>query len=136
MNRKGSVEHRLFGNAQEDENGCWVWQRPLSNKGYGRIEIAGKTYTAHRVAYEFMVHEIPEGLTLDHLCRNKACINPYHLDPVPNAVNQRRSAELVTHCLNGHLYTAENTKRNSRGHRNCRACHSSGYADGRYNYRV
>lgn len=69
-----------------------------------------------------MVGEIPPGLTLDHLCRNKVCVNPDHLDPVPGRVNTLRARALITHCKQGHEFTEENTYVWTNGWRKCRVC--------------
>jgi hypothetical protein len=69
-----------------DESGCWIWQRYINRHGYGRLARGGKRGTprqlAHRWYYERLVGPIPDGLELDHLCRNRACVNPDHLEPV------------------------------------------------------
>lgn len=110
---------------------CWLWFAWKSSKGYGRFHVDGKGQQAHRVAYEALVGPIPKGLQLDHLCRNPACVNPAHLEPVTGKenVNRGQSAELsaaqqraITHCPNGHQYTPENTYTDPRGWRNCRKC--------------
>lgn len=72
--------------------GCWVWQHYKDRKGYGVIKRKGKGYRAHRHIYEQHRGKIPEGLQLDHLCRNTSCVNPDHLEPVTNAENTRRSS--------------------------------------------
>jgi hypothetical protein len=102
-----------------------LWQRALDGKGYGSVSnIMGKKSTkAHCIAYRLLVGEVPEGLELDHLCRNPRCCNPDHLDPVTHAVNMSRGAHAMkTHCKHGHEYTPENTYVNPRGSRECRVC--------------
>jgi hypothetical protein len=113
------------------ENGCWLWIGSLSNAGYGRFDggaafrAAHKTRIAHRLAFMAIKGAIPEGLTLDHLCRNRACVNPDHLDPCPIGENVRRSPVWngnKTHCPAGHQYTNDNVKVSSRGERCCKTC--------------
>lgn len=75
---------------------CWLWTSTL-RRGYGRFWIApGRFVPAHRFAYELLVGPIPEGLELDHLCRNPACVNPAHLDPVTHRENVRRGKRGAT----------------------------------------
>lgn len=69
---------------------CWVWQRSINPNGYGHLTVNNKQVLAHRFVYEFYKGPIPEGLTLDHLCRNPSCVNPDHLEPVTHAENCRR----------------------------------------------
>ena len=76
---------------QVDE--CWSWTGVLTKsdgKGYGRVTFRGKKYLVHRVVYEAMVAEIPAGLQLDHLCRNRTCVNPWHIEPVTGRINVLR----------------------------------------------
>lgn len=97
---------------------CWEWTAYAHN-GYGRFCVkAGYVEAAHRYAYMTLVGEIPEGLHLDHLCRNTVCVNPDHLEPVTPAENIERGvmrarrmlvAGKSTHCKHGHEFTPENT---------------------------
>lgn len=107
---------------------CWLWTAGKFVSGYGRIKVAGKTWRAHRLAYEVFVGPIPEGLVLDHLCRVKHCVRPDHLDPVTDRVNILRGDGWAarnarkTFCGRGHLLDEENTYITSRGGRHCRSC--------------
>ena len=90
-------------------NGCWHWLRPLDAHGYGRLSIGGTNggnhFKAHRLSYVYFIGEIQDGLTIDHLCRNRACVNPTHLEPVPSAVNVGRGTSAqVLRERNKHQY--------------------------------
>lgn len=110
-----------------DESGCWTWTGALRGQGYGGYGAPNRV--AHRMVYELLVGPIPDGLTLDHLCRNRLCVNPAHLEPVSLATNVMRGESpparnaRKTHCPQGHEYDEANTYINpSSGYRLCRAC--------------
>ena len=119
MNKKIKSWHNRFTSKFSipfpvDKFACWNWKAGKT-KGYGMFYLNGRSVGAHRVSYELYVGKIPKGLTLDHLCRNTACVNPRHLEPVTLGVNVLRSNNLCavnarkTHCKNGHKFTKENT---------------------------
>jgi hypothetical protein len=110
-----------------DTNGCWVWTGSISNRGYGQVGVEGKVRSTHRVAYEQLVGPIPAELQIDHLCRNKACCNPAHLEPVTARENtQRRPDVNKSHCIHGHELTELNlivkVRPDGSEMRNCREC--------------
>ena len=80
-----------FWSKVAQEGDCWIWRAATNSRGYGVFSTAGVLQLAHRASYEYMRCEIPEGLTIDHLCRNRRCVNPDHLDPVTTRVNNARS---------------------------------------------
>lgn len=106
---------------------CWLWKGQKTQDGYGRFSARGESVRAHRYTYELFVGKIPNGLVIDHLCRNRSCVNPLHLEPVTNRENLLRGDTIparhakVTHCPKGHEYTQENTYLNG-GSRICRQC--------------
>lgn len=113
----------------DPETGCWNWTGS-TDKGYGRINVNGKPVGVHRVMYEVHYGQIPENLSIDHLCRNTRCANPDHLEAVTLAENTKRQLEAVghhnekkTHCPQGHPYDEHNTGYASNGYgRVCRIC--------------
>ena len=123
-----SAADRFWPRVVEQPSGCWLWTGALASTGYGVFYADSTAHFAHRWAYEAMVGPIPEGLVVDHLCKNRACVNPGHFDIVPLAVNSGRNthAEKVA-CTNGHPFTEANTYL-WRGHRKCRACNRANVA--------
>ena len=110
---RGTPTHRLFARCRKDANGCWIWLGHLT-QGYGRMYLNGRQIGAHKAAYEMFIGPVADGLQLDHLCRNRACVNPEHLEPVPPSVNilrgdgpPARNAR-KTHCLRGHVLSPDN----------------------------
>ena len=108
--------------------GCWGHTNKVQATGYLQATVNGRHGWAHRLMYEALVGPIPAGLCIDHLCRNRSCLNPSHMEPVtigennrrgmsPFAVNRRR-----TKCVNGHVFDAANTYVAADGSRDCRRC--------------
>lgn len=115
------------GNATD----CWPWAS-VRRDGYGRAYLDGRHQLAHRAVYERLVGPVPEGKELDHLCRNRRCVNPAHLEPVTRRVNVLRGvspaalAAQQTHCLNGHPFVEGSFfARPGRNERICRECHAA-----------
>jgi hypothetical protein len=112
----------LPGYQVDPKTRCWVWNGKRTAAGYGYVQIDGRMEYMHRLCYEVNVSPIPEGLGLDHLCENRACCNPEHLDPVTQAENMRRMAERRRTCQRGHPWSPENTYVAPDGERQCRTC--------------
>jgi hypothetical protein len=105
----------IFSRITVDEStGCWNWTQALDSHGYGVLGYRYRVEKAHRFAYEIFVGPIPEGLTLDHLCRNTRCVNPEHLEPVTQGENVLRGVGFAavnarkTHCIHGHPLEGDN----------------------------
>lgn len=133
-----TIPARATGNAQqrwaakvEKTAGCWIYHSAPDRKGYRRIrDDSGRMVFVHRFSFELANGPIPLGMVIDHLCRNPACCNPDHLEPVSNAENVRRGnagewLRAKTHCPQGHEYSEANTYL-WRDRRMCRACRQAG----------
>lgn len=110
------------------DGSCWMWLGYIDYDGYGKTTENRRHQLAHRVVYARLVGPIPQGLTIDHLCRRRACVNPEHLEPVTQKVNTLRGNAVTaenarkTHCGNGHPFDVLNTHWTRSGTRDCRAC--------------
>lgn len=108
-------------------DGCWFWRRGKTAAGYGEANLDGRIILIHRAIFEHFRGPIPSGLELDHLCRNRACCNPTHLEAVPHRVNLLRGESPMarqarqTHCIAGHEFSPSNTLI-VQGQRRCREC--------------
>ncbi len=110
------------------ETPCWGWTGRLNHDGYAMFDVGRKPKRAVRVMYELLVGPIEPGLTLDHLCRNRACVRPLHVEQVTNKVNVLRGEgstavrARATHCRKGHPLSGDNVRIDKRGYRSCRRC--------------
>lgn len=115
-----------------NQRGCWLWLGSLHpHDGYGMMTVGSRTRWAHRIAYQTFIGDVPVGLQLDHLCRERRCVNPTHLEPVTCRENLLRGEGFSarnarkTHCVHGHVLTGRNLYISPTGRRNCRACRLS-----------
>lgn len=116
-----SLLQRIMVSVRQTETGCWQWLKSLTKDGYAsKMLVSGVHRRAHHVVYEYFIGPIPGGLELDHLCRNRACVNPAHLEPVTHAENNRR-AHVLERCPRGHDYSYVSAGRRGR-QKVCRTC--------------
>jgi len=120
---------RFWDNVIVKPNECWEWWGGVNDDGYGNFSSESGHIAAHRFAYITNKGQIPQGMILDHLCRNPSCVNPDHLEPVTTKENLMRSPKAPaainarkTHCPLGHEFDYKNTGLRPNGNRRCRAC--------------
>jgi len=126
-----TAEERFWAKVHRQPEGCWRWTG-AKNQGYGAFHATpNRTIPAHRYAYELLRGPIPPGLTIDHLCRVRDCVNPDHMEPVSRGENVLRGESLPAQnkrrdcCKNGHLLTGTNVKieiSHDRTSRRCLVC--------------
>lgn len=129
-NGKRPLRERVLSRLIIDPSGCLIWAGSLNSTGYGQVEHEHRALYVHRLMYEWFVGPIPDGLHIDHLCRNRACGAPAHLEAVTPKVNILRgdgpsaSQARRDHCEQGHEYDLFNTywRDDRHGGRQCRAC--------------
>ncbi len=117
---------RFWCKVSISDSGCWQWLDLQNYAGYGRFWFNGKMLRAHKFSYNLFIGEVPEGLELDHLCRNRLCVNPEHLEAVAHQANSSRGEvgaweRAKTHCPRGHPYDEKNTYLEGMK-RKCRTC--------------
>jgi hypothetical protein len=124
---RNSVERMLVVDV-ETGGDCWVWKGPVATNGYGKAAICKKPVLPHRAFYEHFKGPIAPGMQIDHLCKNKLCVNPAHLDQVTPRENTLRGDGPAarnakkTHCLAGHELAGSNLYVTPDGRRQCRTC--------------
>lgn len=101
---------------------CWIWKGAIATNGYGAFYFDKKIKRAHRVSYEIFNGPIPDGLVVDHICNNKLCVNPKHLQVLTSRENTFKDRLPITHCIHGHLLSKENVYLENRGNYFSRKC--------------
>lgn len=124
--RRWTRVHRILSCRVEGSDACWPFNGHVSSAGYGSLVIVyqgRKIRPAHRISYLLFVGFLEEGKEINHICRNKACVNPDHLELVTHTDNLLWRNFTKTHCINGHEYTPENTVWDrSMGCKRCLKC--------------
>ncbi len=127
---KANTFENLMMRVEISDSGCWLWLGATNKKGYGQGALGGERGGVHRLVYRHLKGPIPKGLVLDHLCRQKSCCNPDHLEPVTHRENILRGNGLAaqqvkrTYCPHGHPYKGYNLIIYKDGRRACRACNN------------
>lgn len=129
------IDERFWKKIAVTDNGCWEFTGSKSN-GYGKVQRGGVKMPTHQFTWTRLVGPIPDGLEVDHLCRNRPCCNPEHLEPVTHRENVLRGESPCaknakkTHCSKGHEYTPENIMKKYLPARQCLEC----YRESRYQW--
>ena len=133
MGRKAKILDKkyIYSHVNINPDLCWEWNGKVNKKtGYGQLGYKGKHFLAHRISYEIFKNEIPFSMTIDHLCKNRKCVNPFHLEIVtlkenilrgnsPSALNARKEF-----CKRGHPLFGNNVYfRKGRLERKCKICY-------------
>jgi len=122
-----AIKKRFWDKVQKTEQ-CWIWIGALDAGGYGAVTIDNRRLRAHRVSFEWEQGTIHDGLVVDHLCRNRACVNPTHMEVVTPKINTARGYSppainaYRTECAIGHPFDLFNTYIRTNGKRECRTC--------------
>ena len=138
-NRKGigqdikSIMRRFNQGYIIAKNGCWDWQGYVDKTGYAGFLVNHKRLLVHRFSYEIFNGHIPNGITVDHICKNRKCVNPWHLDLTTRFENVQRGANKIAqnagklNCPQGHSYSGENLYVTKKGFRQCKTCQKIRY---------
>lgn len=127
-----SSEDRFWSKVDRDGD-CWEWTASTTSAGYGQIMVDGRMWLAHRYSWTLAGRDFADGLVLDHLCGNRRCVNPAHLQQVTNRENILRGTSpsavnaARTYCIRGHAFDGTNTRIKPSGKRVCRVCEKARY---------